>query len=234
VLTPNPRSRVTSLLDGSIFYGLIAVIVLTAIPYGTVDPWSQALFECAVFFLTLLWVVHGFILGSWQIGNLRLLAPLIGLVLLAAVQSIAWWKTELAGEQVWFALSADPFETWALVFRVGALVLAALLVIRFTSTTKRLGILVHAIIAVAVVTALYGIARQAMQHGQGFVLSRLQPGQGYGQFINKNLYAKRASRTRLAVCLRTAADVGDNCAFQISWWFANHHGAGNLCGVAVC
>jgi len=177
---------VISLLDRSIFYGLIAVIVLTAIPYGTVDSWSEALFECAVFFLTLLWIVHGFIQGSWHIGNARLLAPIIGLVLLAGVQSVAWSKTDLAEEQVWFALSADPFETRAFVFRMAALVLAALLLIRFTSTTKRLGILVHAIIAVAVGTALFGIGRQAMQHGQGFILARLQPGQGYGQFINKN------------------------------------------------
>lgn len=175
-----------SLLDSTIFYGLVIVIVLTAIPYGTVDSWSEALFECALFFLTLLWIVHGFILGSWRVGNARLLTPMIALVLLAAVQCVAWWKTDLAGEQVWFALSADPFETRVFVFRVAALVLAALLVIRFTSTTKRLGILVHAIIVVAIGTALFGIARQAMQHGQGFVLSRLQPDQGYGQFINKN------------------------------------------------
>ena len=185
-LPADPRGRVISLLDGSIFYGLIAVIVLTAIPYGTVDSWAEALFECAVFFLTLLWIVQGFIQGSWRIGNLRLLAPLIGLVLLAVLQSVPWWKTDLAGEQVWFALSADPFETRAFVFRMAALVLAALLLIRFTSTTKRLGILVHAIIIVAVGTALFGIARQALQHAQGFVLERLRPGQGYGQFINKN------------------------------------------------
>ena len=188
-LSSDRRNRVISLLDSSIFYGLMVVITLTAIPYGTVDPWSQALFECAVFFLTLLWIIHGFILGSWFVGNVRLLAPLAGLVLLAAGQYVAWWKTDLAGEQVWFVLSADPFETRAFVFRMAALVLAALLVIRFTSTTKRLGILVHAIIVVAVGTAVFGIARQAMQHGQGFVLSRLQPGQGYGQFINKNHFS---------------------------------------------
>lgn len=181
--------RVLVLLDRSIFYGLIAVIALTAIPYGTVESWSEALFECAVFFLTLLWIVHGFIAGSWRIGNTRLVLPMIGLVLLAIVQSVAWWRTDLAGEHVWFALSADPFETWAFAFRMAALVLAALLVIRFTSNTKRLGILVHAIIAVAVASALFGIARQAMQHGQGFVLSRLQPEQGFGQFINKNHFA---------------------------------------------
>ena len=180
------RSRVVSLLDSSIFYGLLAVIALTAIPYGAVDPWSEALFECAVFCLTLLWIIQGFIQGSWQIRNVRLLAPMAALLFLAALQSVAWWKTDLAGENVWFALSADPFETQAFALRMGALILAAFLVIRFTSSTKRLEVLVHAIIVVTAGTALFGIARQAMQHGPGFGLSRLLLRQGYGQFINKN------------------------------------------------
>jgi O-antigen ligase len=189
---PSPaeqHSRVVSILDTSIFYGLIAVIALTAIPYGTVESWSEALFECAVFFLTLLWIVQGFLEGSWRVGNTRLLWPMIALVFLAAVQSVAWWQTDLAGEKVWFALSADPFESRAFAFRMAALILAALLVIRFTSNTKRLGILVHVLIAVAVGSALFGIARQAMQHGDGFVLSRLALDQGFGQFINKNHFA---------------------------------------------
>lgn len=189
VLSRAGRRPLFLLLDGVIFYGLIGLIALTAIPYGTVHPWSEALFECVVFLLTLLWIVCGFVEGSWQIGNLRLLAPLIGLVFLAGAQSIAWWRTELAGVQVWFALSADPFETRAFAFRLAALVLAGLLLIRFTSTAKRLSVLVHAIIVVAAASALFGIARQAMQHGQGFWLSRLQLGQGYGQFINKNHFA---------------------------------------------
>lgn len=164
-------------------------MALTAIPYGTVEPWSEALFEGGVFFLTLLWLVHGFIQGSWRIGNARLLAPMIGLVFLAVGQSVAWSKTDLSGEKVWFALSADPFETWVFALRVSALVLAGLLTIRFTSTNRRLTVLVHAIIAVAVATTLFGIGRQAVQRGQGFGLSRLQPDQGFGQFINKNHFA---------------------------------------------
>jgi O-antigen ligase len=185
-----PDHRLVSLLDTAIFYGLIVVIGLSAIPYGTVEPWSEALFECAIFFLTLLWIVQGLIQGSWRVGNVRLLTPLVGLALVAAMQSFAWVKTDVAGEKVWFALSADPFESWVFALRIAALILAAMLVIRFTSSTRRLGILVHAIIAVAVGSALFGIARQAMQHAQlGFVLSRLPLDQGFGQFINKNHFA---------------------------------------------
>jgi O-antigen ligase len=184
------RSHRPSQLEGLIFYGLIVVIVFTAIPYGTVDSWSEALFECAIFFLTLLWIIHGFVQGSWQLGHTRLLAPLIVLVFLAVGQSIVWARTDVAGEKVWFALSADPFETWAVALRMAALVLAGMLAIRFTSTNRRLGVLVHAIIAVAIASTLFGIARQAMQHWQqGFVLSRLQLDQGFGQFINKNHFA---------------------------------------------
>jgi O-antigen ligase len=189
LVSADRRSQVISLLDRSIFYGVIVLIALTAMPYGTVDSWSQALFECAVFFLTLLWVVHGFIEGSWRIGNSRLLWPLIGLTFFAVIQSVAWWKTDLGGDRVWFALSADPFETRVFAFRMAALVLVAMLVIRFTSSPRRLSILVHAVIAVAIGTALFGIARQAMQHADGFVLSRLNLEQGFAQFINKNHFA---------------------------------------------
>lgn len=183
------RSRWLTLLDRTIFYGLIAVIALTAIPYGTVDPWSKGLFQCAVFFLAFLWIVHGCIDGSWRIGNTRLIAPMVVLVIFAVVQSLAWWQVDWSGEKVWFALSSDPFESWVFAFRMAALVIVTGLAVRFTSSTTRLGILVHAIIAVALASALFGIARQTMQHGQGFVLSRLSFESGYAQFINKNHFA---------------------------------------------
>src|SRR5712691_7973028 len=80
------RGRVLTILDRVIFYGLIAIIVLVAVPYGTAESWSKALFESAVFFLALLWIVHGLIDGSWRIRNARLIAPIVGLLVLAVVQ----------------------------------------------------------------------------------------------------------------------------------------------------
>lgn len=176
-------------LDRVVFYGLIAVIALTAIPYGTVHAWAVSAFECSVFLLTLLWIIHGLLAGSWRVGNTRLLLPIVALVILAAVQSVTWWQTDLAGSKVGYSLSADPFESWIFVFRVSALILAALLLTRFITSRKRLTLLIHTIIGIAVISALFGIARQAMQHSPGFVLPRLRPATGYGQFINKNHFA---------------------------------------------
>jgi O-antigen ligase len=181
--------RVLTVLDQVIFSGLIAIIVLTAIPYGTADSWSKALFEAAVFFLAFLWIVYGLIDGSWRISNTRLIAPLLALLVLAVVQSLAWWRVDTSGEKVWFALSSDPFETRIFAFRIAALILVFVLVTRFTTDSKRLAVLVHAIIAVASASALFGIARQVTQHGPvgaGFGLSRLVFGSGYGQFTNRN------------------------------------------------
>ena len=183
------RTRAVALLEGAIFYGLIAVIVFTAIPYGTVDPWSQAVFECAVFLLGLCWVVHGLLEGSWRVGNLRLVFPIIALVVFAVLQSFAWSQTDQAGTKVLWSLSADPFESRAFALRVAALILACVLFIRFTISNQRLNFLVHAIIALAVACALFGIARQALQHGEGFLLARLKQGSGYAQFINKDHFA---------------------------------------------
>ena len=183
------NSGVLALLDRVIFYGLIVLIILTAIPYGTVAPWSRAIFECAVFFLTLLWIIQGFLAGSWGVVNTRLIIPMAALVILAILQSFVWSQVDWAGSRVGYSLSADPFESWIFVLRTAALILAAVLLIRFTSSRKRLGILVHAIIGVAIASALFGIARQAMQHTPGFFLPRLRPSIGYAQFINKNHFS---------------------------------------------
>jgi len=177
------------LLDGTIFYGLILVIAFTAIPYGTVEPWSHAVFEAAIFFLALLWVIHGFLSGSWGQGNLNLFSPLIALVALAILQSLSWSSIDVAGLKVQNAISADPFESWVFALRLSALTLAGVLAVRFTNTRTRLGMLVHAIVLTAVISALFGILRQAMQHEHGFLLPALPGGGGFAQFINKNHFA---------------------------------------------
>ena len=181
--------KLLGLVEAFVFYGLVALIGLVAIRYGTVEPWWEAVFECAVFILGLLWIIHGLFSGSWIQGNVRVFYPMIALVALALVQSLPLWQMDWAGNKVWYAISADPFESRRFALKTGALVLAGLMLVRYTDSRRRLSVLVHTIIGVALATALFGIARQGMQHAPGFGLPRLGQGMGYAQFINKNHFA---------------------------------------------
>ena len=176
------REDVARLLDGIIFFGLMALIALTAIPYGTVTPGWEAIFECAVFALGLLWVVEGLLGKSWRVSGLPLLAPLLGLVVLAFFQTIPLRGTG--------PISADPYETQRFIYKMLALILTGELLLRYTFSRRRLKILIHVVIAVAFLSALFGIARQAVQQGEpGFLLPNIPSDMGYGQFINRSHFA---------------------------------------------
>jgi O-antigen ligase len=176
-------------LSAIVFYGLIVLLLAIPIPYGSVEPWSQAAFQCAVFALGFLGSIHILLTRQWLPGDLRVFLPLIATAVFAALQSFSWSQSDIAGVKVLNALSADPFESWIFALRLSALALAGILAVRFTNSHLRLRVLAHAIIFVGVASAIFGIMRRTMQHRDGFLLSSLVTGGGFAQFINKNHFA---------------------------------------------
>ena len=194
---PKTVTGAARFLDSTIFYGLILVLIFTAIPYGTVDAWSIALFEFAIFLLTLLWTLQATFSGSFfssssqtvrpvESVNLRLFFPLFALAGVAILQSLSWSQIEMGGLKVTRAISSDPYESWAFALRLIAVTLAGILACQFTTSSARLNVLVHTIIILALLSGVFGMVRQTMQRDTGFVLPDLANGGGYGQFINKN------------------------------------------------
>ncbi|PYS49860.1 MAG: hypothetical protein DMF68_08815 [Acidobacteria bacterium] len=187
------RARVSLLLDKIIFYALLVVIALTAIPYGTVDPIWAALFECAVFALTVLWIIEGLFSGARRISGRSMLVPLLAMVVFAFVQTLPLWSAsgEFAGIEgtVWKAISAAPYETRFVVLKLIAYTLTFALLLRYTYSQFRLRALIYTVIGISLASALFGIIRQGTQHTMGFILPRLKPGQGYGQLIYHNAFA---------------------------------------------
>lgn len=176
------RERATRLLGGAAFYGLLALVVLAAVPYGTVQPWWQALFECAVFALAALWLVESFLSDSLRLSDYRLLWPLAALAVFAWLQTLSWGDA-------WRAVSADPHGTGRWVSKITALILAAAVLLSYTRDERRLRRLIYTVVAVALASAVFGLVRQTTQREMGFVLPQLRPGFGYAQFINKNHFA---------------------------------------------
>ncbi len=180
-------------LERLIFYGLLVITALAAIPYGTVEPWWIAIFECAVLVLGAIWFLTGLVKSDWRFTPNRLLWPLIALLLFITLQTIDFGgsrdATSLKGALTG-TISADPYGTRLLVVKLLALMLVFIMLRRYATSHRRLRALIYVVIGTAVVSALFGILRQTTQHNStGFFLPHLRPNSGYGQFINRNHFA---------------------------------------------
>ena len=145
-------------MSGKIIYGLLlCVLVITPIPYGTVEPWWKATFICVVLGI--------FILGIWEKPIFKnpslVLLPLLALSALAFLQS-------------WTQTSTDPFQTRFFALQLLALTAFLSLLYNYAATEKRIHILVYTVIGVAVASAIFGILRQTAQHETGFLLPLLK------------------------------------------------------------
>jgi O-antigen ligase len=188
------QMRVAAILSRFIFYALLAIVAFAAIPYGTVQPWWQAFFNCAIFILAALWLIEGFLKNSWDFNAYRLLWPLVALAVFAFLQTLPLLGA--AGEErlevygaAWRAVSADPHGTREWCLKMMALVLVCAMLLRYATNLRRLRALIFLVLGVALASAVFGLLRQMMQHQTGFVLPYLKEGFGYGQFVNKNHFA---------------------------------------------
>ena len=155
-----------------IFGLLLGVIVITPIPYGTVEPWWKTAFICAVLGI--------FILGIFQ--NKIALNPSLVLLPLLALSGLAFLQS-------WLWISADPFQTRFFALQLLALTAFLALLYSYAATENRVRVLVYTVIGIAIVSAVFGILRQTTQHQTGFLLPLLKQNQGFAQFINKNHFA---------------------------------------------
>jgi O-antigen ligase len=193
-LEANAKSqRLEHLLGSAVFYGALVLIVLAAVPYGSVESWWTSFFEVGVFAIAALWSIEAVIGSGYHFRRWGWLAlPAGSLIIFSFIQTIPLGTAAVGSldSTLRRAISADPFETRSFVFRIAALTLLGILLLRFTDRRVRLQALIHTVIGIGVATALFGILRQTMQHADmGFVLPALPRGIGYAQIISRNQFA---------------------------------------------
>jgi O-antigen ligase len=185
--------RIAALLGPAIFAALLALMILAAIAYGGSDPAWKAFLACAIFVLGVFGALEMVLSDNARVAGFRILLPMLALVLFAVMQTVRLSQPDGAAFGIrysfWNAVSADPYETRFFALQVLALTVLAGLLFRYAKNERRLRRLIYTIIAIAAVSAIFGLLRQTMQHQPGFLLPLLQPDQGYGQFINKNHFA---------------------------------------------
>ena len=186
-------ARIADLLSKLIFGALLVLIVLAALPYGTAQPWWKALFVCGVFSICILALLENALNGAPGFQGMFLALPLICLSIFSYLQSLPLWPNKpvagLSNAPTWTAISDDPYQTQFFAVQVLALAAVLAMLYRYASTEFRIKCLVYVTLAVAATSAIFGLLRQTTQQGPGFVLPFLEPGQGYGQFINRNHFA---------------------------------------------
>ena len=170
-----------------IFAALACLIPLTAVPYGTFEAWWKAAFVCAVFGICILAIIEYWISDNRYVGPISILLPMLALAVFAFAQTVQSFGR--LGLQPWHTISADPYQTRFFVLQILALTLFVALLYRYASDEKSIWILIHVVIAVAVASAIFAMLRQTARQDAAFVLPLLKPGQGYGQFLNKNHFA---------------------------------------------
>ena len=166
-------------LSAVVFYALLALVPLSSVPYGSVEPWWTAIFNALVFALGAVWAVEGALAGGWLTREHRLALPWLALAAYAFLQSVPLPAVGV--------LSFDPHESRVFALRLLAVTLYAALLLRYATTERRLRALAVTVVCVGVASALFGIFRQASQReALGFFLPLLRKGEGYAQFASKN------------------------------------------------
>jgi O-antigen ligase len=186
-------------LSALVFAALVAVVPVSAIPYGSVEPHWTALFEALVFLLAALWALEGALSGGWVSRTHLLTLPGLALSAYALLQSVP-----LGGG----AVSYDPYETRLVALELLAYTTFLALLLRYADTERRLRALLYAVVLAGLASALFGIMRQTTHRGEGgFALEYLRAGTGYAQFVNKNHFAYLAEMA-LGVLLGLVAGRG--------------------------
>ena len=185
--------RIAELLGQAIYAALLTLIVLAAVAYGGADPWWKAFFTSAIFAVAILAAIEVVLTEKPAFPWIWLLVPVLLLVLFSLIQTISFSHAPTAGSGIqlpfWNSISFDPYETRIFALQLLALAVFAAMLFRHAATERRLRFLIHVIIFVVIVSAIFGLIRQTTQHAPGFGLPMLLPEQGYGQFINKNHFA---------------------------------------------
>ena len=161
----------------------LLLIAFTAIPYGTVQPWTEGFVIALFFALSFFWFIEGcWQPEKWLKPEYKLLIPLLLMVVYCYLQTISW--------NAGVPISYDPYSTKIALLKLLAYTFTLGALLRYVNSARRIYALIWLVLGLAVICALFGLTRQAIQHEQvGFVLPLLQKNGGFAQYINKNHFA---------------------------------------------
>ena len=150
--------------ENALPYGLIAAVIFTSLTHGAVEPWSLAIFEFLIVFLTLLWGVRAIIHRQLTLRIPRVVFPLGLLLVWGLIQSFVY--TDQAGQR--HSLSMDVEGTRQTTTVLFILLMALLLAVQLLVRREYLARLPMFFAGYGLVLALFGLIQHFAWDGRFF------------------------------------------------------------------
>lgn len=174
------------------FLTICVAIVLSALAFGTVHAWSQALFFLGGIGIITLWLIDSWRLGSLRISRNILQLPLLGVVVLGLVQLLPLRQPDNPLNPSFplvKSLSFDPYSTRIVLVQVVTLLIYFAATLVFTDTPKRLRILVRTITIFGFLLAIFGMTQSFTSPTKVYWIRELSQSTAFGPFINRHHFA---------------------------------------------
>jgi O-antigen ligase len=174
-------------LDQIISLGLILILIFTALAFGTVEPWSIALFELSVLILLMLWVVKTVVEGQLTLLVPPVAGPLLALLGLGLVQSVVIGGPDGQAR----SLSLDVEATRLTVATLLCLIIALLLFTNFLARVDQIEKVGNFLVFYGLLFSVFGLAQHFSWNGKFFwtVEPTYPLSAPFGSFVNHSHFA---------------------------------------------
>lgn len=167
--------------------GLLLAVVFTALAFGTVEPWSLALFELLTAGLALLWGAK-FIADQQIVVTLpRTALPIAALCVYGFIQGLAFTR----GDGVRVSLSADVEATRAATAGLLFLLIAFVIAANVLTSRRRVRGLIITLTGFGLLLAIFALAQHFTWNGRFYWLREASAAvtSPFGPFANHNHFA---------------------------------------------
>ncbi|HJQ67364.1 MAG TPA: O-antigen ligase family protein [Blastocatellia bacterium] len=172
-------------LDKIITVGLLVMVAFTALAFGTVEPWSIAVFELGVTVLLLLWAVKAVSDRRLKINVPSVALPLILFVALGLIECVSFTAADGSRSSLSMDVEATRSTVIVLIILLASFIIAA----NFFASRERLGTLASFLIIFGVALSLFGLLQYFASETYIYGFRPMKKNQGFGPFINRNHFA---------------------------------------------
>lgn len=173
-------------LEKAIVCGFFIALVFTALALGTVESWSVALFELIVVGLLALWAIRSVIDRGVKIRLPQLVLPLVALLGLGLIQSLAFESAD--GRRI--GLSLDIEATRAAVIMLFFMLASFIIAVNFFTSRDRLLTIVNFLAIYGLAMATFALIQYFTWNGKLFWFRpNTYDASSFGSFVNRNNFA---------------------------------------------